>query len=309
MTTRDPLFLITAATGNTGAPTVKLLREAGHRVRALVHTLDERSGRLQELGAEVVAGDLHDFDAVSAAAVGVTAAYFCYPIPAGRLLQATAVFAQATSEAGVRAVVNMSQVVARRNAESHAARQHWLAERLLDRTAMMITHLRPTLFSEWIKWCWVRGEKEGVLRPPFADGRHAPLSGPDQAPVIAAILQNPEPHDRQSYPLVGAEELDHHDIAAKIGQTLGIPVHYEPIDITVFARALTAAGLPEVVVQHITRITQDYRDGLFAGSNNLVEVIGGRKPMTVEQYVASIRDAFDHSGRFALPQAPIAVGT
>src|SRR5215510_8477104 len=103
MTTNTDLFLITGATGNTGAHTVRLLREGGHRVRAFVHTPDERSARLEELGAEVLAGDLLDFHAVSSAVIGVSAAYFCYPIRPG-LLDATAVFAQAASEAGVHAV-------------------------------------------------------------------------------------------------------------------------------------------------------------------------------------------------------------
>ena len=84
MTTKENLFLIMGATGNTGTPTVKLLRDAGHRVRAFVHDVDERSKELEALGAEVVAGDFLDFDAVSSAMVGVTAAYFCYPIPRAR---------------------------------------------------------------------------------------------------------------------------------------------------------------------------------------------------------------------------------
>jgi uncharacterized protein YbjT (DUF2867 family) len=121
-------------------------------------------------------------------------------------LQATTLFAQAASEAGVHAVVNMSQISASREARSNAARQHWLAERLLDRTAMVTSHLRPTFFSEWINWFWVCRENEGVLRLPLGNGRHAPISGRDQANVIAAILQNPDPHDRQIYPLVGPED-------------------------------------------------------------------------------------------------------
>ena len=100
MVVKDDLFLITGATGNTGAPTVKVLRAAGRRVRAFVHERDARSRYLEDLGAEVVDGDLQDFDAVSSAMVGVTAAYFCYPISPGGLLQAAALFAQAASEAG-----------------------------------------------------------------------------------------------------------------------------------------------------------------------------------------------------------------
>jgi NAD(P)H dehydrogenase (quinone) len=41
---------------------------------------------------------------------------------------------------------------------------------------------------------------------------------------------------------------------------------------------------------------QDYRDSIFAGVNNLVEVIGAIKPITVEDYVAANRSQFETSG-------------
>ncbi|WAJ45600.1 NAD(P)H-binding protein [Mycobacterium sp. Aquia_216] len=293
----EKLFLITAPAGNTGAPTVEILRQAGHRVRAFVHRIDHRSDALAALGAEVVEGDLLDFRSVSSAMTGVDAAYFCYPIAPGALLPATAIFAQAASEAGVDAVVNMSQMSARRDAKSNAAQHHWIAERLLDRASFKATHLRPTFFAEWLKWQWQRNDNEGLLRLPFGDGRHAPISGSDQAAVIAAVLQNPGPHDRQIYPLVGDHELDHYGIAEEIADTLGLPVRYEPVAIPTFAAGLTAAGFPDFFVQHISSVAQDYQDGIFSGENNLVEVIGGHKPMTVADYVNANRAEFDHDGR------------
>jgi NAD(P)H dehydrogenase (quinone) len=296
MTDANELFLITGATGNTGAHTVRLLRERGLRVRALVHTLDERANRLRELGAEVVQGDLLDFPAVSAATAGVRVAYFNYPVAPG-LLEATANFVQAASEAGVHAVVNMSQISARREAESNAARHHWLAERLLDRSSLITTHLRPTFFTFFMNMFWIRDNDEGLYRLPFADARFAPIDAADIAHVIAAILQNPDPHHRQIYPLFGAEELNWHEIAAKVQHTLGIPVRYEPIGIPSFAAGLAASGASDYFVQHISNVAQDYRDGVFAGVNNLVEVIGGVKPITVEDYVAATRSRFDASGR------------
>jgi hypothetical protein len=57
-------------------------------------------------------------------------------------------FAQAAIEPGVCAFVNMSQITARRIAKSHAAQNHWIAERLFDRSGIPVTHLRPTLFAE-----------------------------------------------------------------------------------------------------------------------------------------------------------------
>jgi len=300
MTTETHLYLITGATGNTGDTTVRLLLQRGHRVRAFVHSLDHRSESLAAAGAEIVVGDLLDFNAVRAAMEGVDGAYFCYPIAPG-LLEATAFFAQAATDAGVKAVVNMSQISAREDAKSHAAQNHWVGERLLDRTPMLTAHVRPTFFAEWLDWYWATDGKSGVIRLPMGDGRHAPIAGEDQAYVIASILEHPEVHDRKIYPLVGPVELDQHGIAAALSRALGIPVHYEPIEIAEFSDGLASKGFPAHLVQHLSAVVQDYRDGIFAGTNDYVETIGGKTPMTVEEYAQAHREAFGHDGPYAIP--------
>ena len=50
--------LVTGATGLTGSHTVQLLLDHGRPVRVLAHREDQRSKRLQDLGAEVTIGDL-----------------------------------------------------------------------------------------------------------------------------------------------------------------------------------------------------------------------------------------------------------
>jgi NAD(P)-dependent dehydrogenase (short-subunit alcohol dehydrogenase family) len=72
--TDDQLFLITGATGNTGATAVHLLLARGDHVRALVHREDARSAALAAAGAESCVDDLLDFPAVRAAMRGVTGA-------------------------------------------------------------------------------------------------------------------------------------------------------------------------------------------------------------------------------------------
>ena len=44
-------------------------------------------------------------------------------------------------------------------------------------------------------------------------------------------------------------------------------------------------------------MAQDYRDGIFAGTNNLVEVITGTPALTVEQFAAASRDALASAGQ------------
>jgi NAD(P)H dehydrogenase (quinone) len=57
-------FLITGATGATGGAAAAQLLEKGRQVRAFVHREDDRSEDLRKARAEVVIGDLLDFDAV-----------------------------------------------------------------------------------------------------------------------------------------------------------------------------------------------------------------------------------------------------
>ncbi|HEX3521219.1 MAG TPA: NAD(P)H-binding protein, partial [Stellaceae bacterium] len=170
-------FLVTGATGKTGRYTVQRLLEKGHAVRALVHKEDERSEALRGAGAEVVAGDLLEHDDAIRATVGVSAAYFCYPVRPG-LIQATAYFADAAKRAGLEAVVNMSQISAREDSKSHAARDHWIAERVLDWSEVPVVHLRPTFFAEWLLFPRSRATivEDGIIDLPYGEGRHAPIA-------------------------------------------------------------------------------------------------------------------------------------
>ncbi|MEP9321907.1 NmrA family NAD(P)-binding protein [Paraburkholderia phymatum] len=96
----------------------------GAHTRALVHRDDERAASLRTSDVEVVVGDLLDSHAVQAALRGVTGAYFVYLIMQSQLVDATAYFAHAAKLAGVRSIVNMSQISASADARSHASLEH-----------------------------------------------------------------------------------------------------------------------------------------------------------------------------------------
>ena len=87
----DIRFLVTGATGAIGSAAATQLLDKGRRVRAFVHREDERSESLRRRGAEVVVGDLLDFDVVREALKGMNRAYFVYPIRLG-LVQAVSFY-------------------------------------------------------------------------------------------------------------------------------------------------------------------------------------------------------------------------
>ena len=286
----DTPILIGGAAGATGRVAAKLLLEKGLPVRALVHKEDERSARLQAQGAEIVVGDLLDFGAVRRAFEGAKRAYFVYPIRPG-IVQATAHFAQAALEAEAELIVNMSQRTSHQYSKSGSALQHWLAERVFDWAGTSVTHLRPTAFNEWL--LYMRSQiRDGKYAVPFGPtGRFAPIAAEDQGAVIAAILSDPEPHKGQTYELFGPVELTPPEIAEIVSQTLGHEVRYEQISGEQWVRNLYGNDIP-FLSQHLDAATSEHRDGIFAGTNDVVERIAGRRPMTVAEFVEKHRAAF-----------------
>ena len=291
--------LVTGATGDTGRATVDELLARGHRVRALAHGQDERSKQLQDRGAEVVYGDLLDFGQVKAALHGVQRAYFVYPIRPG-ILQATAYFAQAAKEAGVDGIVNMSQKTAREDAKSHAATDHWLAERVFDWSGVTVAHIRPTYFAEWLLYL-APMIKAGRLHVPFGTGKHAPIAAEDQARVIVGILKDPMTHHGKIYPLFGPVEFTYRETAEVLSRVLGKSVEYKQVDFEEFKTTLQAGGKAsakgrdgnDFLFQHLREVAIDHQNGIFEGTNDLVEKLGGRPPMTLEAFITKHRRAFE----------------
>jgi NAD(P)H dehydrogenase (quinone) len=308
-------ILITGATGDTGGYAIEQLLQKGHEVRALVHRIDDRSRRFDDKGVEVVAGDYLDLGAMRTAVKGVRRAYFVYPIRPG-IIQATAYFAQAAREAGVEAIANMSQISAREDARSHAARDHWVAERVFDWSGIAVAHLRPTFFAEWLLYNapMIKG---GTLAMPFGAGKHAPVAAEDQARVIVGILENPAPHRGKVYPLHGPKEYTPAEIAQVLSGMLGKDVRYKqvPMEELLQRRASSQSPAPgqvnartaygeleqlqrgelkeSFVLQHIREVALDHQAGIFAGTNDVIETIGGRPPMSLEAFIEKLRKAFE----------------
>jgi NAD(P)H dehydrogenase (quinone) len=291
-------ILITGATGDTGGYAIDRLLKLGREVRAMAHAKDERSERLRARGVEVVYGDLLDFGKVRAALDGVKRAYFVYPIRPG-ILQATAYFAQAAKEAEVEGIVNMSQKSAREDAKSHAATDHWLSDQVFDWSGLNVAHIRPTYFAEWLIYVSPM-IKAGLLHVPFGTGKHAPIAAEDQGRVIAGILDDPAPekHKGAVYPLYGPVEYTYAETAEVLSRVLGKPVQYKQVAFEEFSKILQSSGKNagrenSFLFQHLKEVAIDHQNGIFAGTNDLVEKLGGRPPMTLEAFIEKHRAAFE----------------
>ena len=211
--------------------------------------------------------------------------------------------------------MNMSQISAREDAKSHAAQDHWLAERVFDWSGLTVVHLRPTYFAEWLLYL-APMIRAGLLHVPFGTGRHAPITAEDQARVIVGIVENPSQHGGKAYPLYGPVEFTYQGIANVLSRVLGKEVQYKQVSIETMLQMMASGGqkppaghnaralygefeqAPDrragdsFVIQHLREVAIDHQNGVFAGTNDLVETIGGRPATTLEAFIDKHRAAF-----------------
>lgn len=292
----DTRFLIVGAAGSHGATGnhgARQLLARGLCVRAFVRQVDERADELRELGAEIAVGDIRDYEAVRAALDGVQRAYFTYPLADGLLL-ATATFAAAGKQTGLESVVNLSQITARPDQASPAARQHWLAERVLDWSGIGVTHLRPPFFLENlfnVAAPTIRTEDKIYL--PYGQGRHAPIAGEDIARVAVAILTDPTGHRGKTYVPTGPASLSMVEQASVVSRVLGRAVEYVDIPVERWRQILSQVDvMTPWLIEHLSRVAESHQHGEFDAVTDVVETIGGARPQSLEAFIRQNQIAF-----------------
>lgn len=286
MTTNTNILII-GATGKTGIPVVEQALQAGFHVRAVIRREDHRSEQLRLDGAETVIGDVHDLQSVRRLVEGIDRIYFTYPPHLEHLVEATANVAIAARDAGVSALVNMSQLPTRENARSALTRQHWLSENLFDLAGIGAIHIRPTYFMENLLLFSAQTiAEQGRIFLPYGNRGHAPIAAQDIARVVIHLLQHPESHVGKKPVLTGPELFTIQDMANVIGQQLGHEVTYVDLPSEQWHTILTEqVGLPAFLANHLHQVAIDHQEGVFEHQSDAVERLTGIAPQSLESFV------------------------
>lgn len=284
-------ILVTTANGDTGHPMVDYLLKEGFHVRAMVRKDDERAQQLRDNGTEVVLGDLLNFRDVRAALKGVHRAYFNYPMEEG-LVEAAVMFAQAANEQDLELIVDMSHIQSRPDARSKATQNHWLAEQVFEWSGVPTTHLRITLFMQWLLYISGLIRYGRYVMPFNADSRFAPIAASDIALAAAKIFTQPDEHRGHTYTLTGPVEYSHEELAAEVSRVLSKDLPYEQVTVTTF---LELIGLTDdtAKLKHLEAGTIDQQEGRLAGISDAAPSIIGQPLLTVEDFINEHRPLFE----------------
>src|SRR5262249_27402370 len=178
---------------------------------------------------------------------------------------------------------------------------HWLAEQALNWSGLPVTHVRPTaLFEGSFLILTAESVRESnQIRLPFGEGKTSPIAVEDVAPVVAALLADPEPHIGKIYNLTGpqSENLDFY--AREYSEALGRTITYQDIPVEPWRDGLLKSGLPVFLVNHLATMADLHRAGRYDRLTNDVLTLTGQGPRTVREIVKKNSAAFTASAKAA----------
>src|SRR6516162_9945172 len=296
----DGSILVTGAAGQVGSVgriLTGLLLDQGFLVRAMVRREDERAESLRAAGAEVLVGDLLEPGDVYRAVSGCRRVYFGMSVSAG-YLEAAVTMAAVAREARVSALVNMSQMTVsemsiQNTTPSHQQRQHWLSELAFAWSGLPVVTIRPTMFLEsFLQLAAPSVRNRGRIELPFGRGKTSPVAAADVAHVVAAVLADPAPHLGLIYELTGPRSQDMDGVAREFSDALNREVTYSDVTPEEWEQMLKSQHLPEHLMGHLLAMGELHRAGRYDRQADGVQLITGRAPMSVREFVSLHAEEF-----------------
>jgi uncharacterized protein YbjT (DUF2867 family) len=247
---------MTGATGYVGTEVVRKLLRRDHELRALVRS---PAGPLQDLGVQVVTGDLSDRGALRSLVEGAGAVVHLAAIivEQGRQtfqaihVAGTQALLDAAREAGSPLVLHMSALGARD--DSNATRYHrtkWAAEEAVRASGLPHAIFRPSIVAG--PGSPPLGMMVNMIRlspvvPVIGDGRYEmqPVWIGDVAEAFALALERDDL--RGSFDLGGPDRLTYHQVLDRLETALGVRRRRVsvPVGIVRFA-AVAGTALPDL---------------------------------------------------------------
>jgi hypothetical protein len=121
-----------------------------------------------------------------------------------------------------------------------------------------------------------------TAQPPHA---HTPIC---HRQVVAPLLRTGLRHDRTLFDRTSVGKRTY-----ERPQGFSAQVTYRPISLDEFTQRLRSRGSSEHLIQHPRAVAIDYRNGVFAGTNDIVKTVGGAEPQTVQEFVTRNKKYYD----------------
>ena len=288
---------VIGASGNTGSAVARQALEDGHDLRAVVRNADSCEG-LALAGAEIVAADLDDHQAISAALTGVEVVYYCSPLPVGcdepfdvERSRGRSLIDAALS-AGVEHLVLLSAMGPETAPGVALIESKRAIEGALEASGLAYTILRPSMFMDNVAMAGPQALSGiGLTWPYSASALIQPIAAADIAQIaFRAMTSGPR---NRAFDLVGPEALTFQEMASELSRAMGSEVRFITISDEVFIEHVGAAIGSTAVAAAIAGAYRLWeRDGSGTGDASIIESEFDVSLTRFRDYAASVADAW-----------------
>src|ERR1700712_2170439 len=240
-------YVVTGASGNTGAVVANPLLAAGEKVRVVVRS-KEKAEPFVRAGAEVAIADVSDTASMARALAGARGAYLLLPPitnaadTLGAQKQISDALASAVAESRVPHVVLLSSI----GAELESGTGPILTTREAERRfaslpGTALTVLRPAYFMENLQAA-LGGRAQGVFNTFLTEGRAYSMVATADIGALAALKLREGPKGHEAIQLTGPEELQLEQVVAAFEAAAGKKLKLQVAPTAAMHDVLTSFG-------------------------------------------------------------------
>jgi uncharacterized protein YbjT (DUF2867 family) len=284
------MILVVGGTGTVGRLVLEAVAAADFETRALVRN-PEKARALKLATVEFVQGDLADPASLVPALDGIETVILISSFSQDLVrLQTNLVEAAARAPSRPR-IVKLSGLGADPEGPTTMARWHGAVERVIERSGLAWTMVRPAYFMQNILMMAGGIRKSGAVALPAAGAAVAQIDVRDIAAVMVRVVVEAG-HEGKAYDLTGPEAFTWFEAAEVLSAVADRPIRYEPIAPEEFKRQLEGAGTPAWLADALNELFAQLRAGTGMRTTDHVRRITNQPPRSFSLFARDHAHAF-----------------
>ena len=279
---------VTGATGHLGWLVVQeLLKSIPAQDTVAIVRTSAQSADLAAQSVDVRVASYDDPAALETALAGVDRLLLISSSEVGQRVQQHQNVIDAAKAAGVQFIAYTSAPLAA-TTSLILAPDHKATEELLFTSGIDFAILRNNWYTENYLQQLNTARQTGKVVAAAGEGQVASASRADYAAGAAAVLLDGS-HVGRIYELGGDDAWTYYDLAAAIGEVIGRPVTYEPVDAATLVEILQSVGLDEGTAGFVAALDTNIVAGVLAEvTHDLSRLIGRPTTPLVEGLRAAL---------------------
>ncbi len=198
-------------------------------------------------------------------------------------------------KAGIRHIVKQSVMGADLEADVGTMRLHRQAEKIIEKSGIPFTFLRPNEFMQnFINFHSPSIKNNNAFYLPLEDAKVSLVDVRDIAAVAVKSLTEDrnDKHDNKTYLITGPEAQSYHQAAEILSNATDKKISYVNISEEEARGAMKEMGMSDWIINTISELYGYFRKGNASQVSSAVEEVTGKKPISFSQFAKDYAEAF-----------------